>query len=407
MDKNTFDKKELEHLLEKMIEISEMSLFFMDVKGRIVVSKDKENCYCNVRKRKSVICQNCNQNLAVAAAKAAINNEPVIFCCSEKMVNMVLPIVVNNQYVGALAGGKIRCEEENAFPKLFQEKSEQKSWQEWRMFMEVPILSRKKIIAMSELFFLWIEGMGQKQDYQRQLSTLKRNKKHLNELRQSNAFLKDCLKRKEKQCLKAKLFPQILLNFFVTVSNYAILEDAFRTEEVIVDLASIFRYYLDENCEEVLIKQELEQIDKYLKTLKNQYEGRLDYIINCKENVEWKKIPILSIFPFVEYVLHDGILPGHFKGKLYLDVELIEGRLIFGIQLQSTEYILSGEQKKNTREYFVDDALLLQQSIDTEKRLSVAYDGDCQIEIYPNMVKIDIPENKKNRRDENDKYFTD
>ncbi len=395
-----FQGEKLKKMLSLMTEISGMSLFFIDYKGEVVVSSGMENGYCAAGKKESSVCRECQMNLALAATKATIKNETLLFQCPEGLVNMAAPVVVNQQYLGALAGGRVRCEEEAAFPVLAH--GEGRPAKRRKNYNKIPVLSRKKIEALSELFFSILQEMGEKEELREQLSTLKRQEKHLSDMRRSSARLKEKIGEKEQERLKAKLYPQFLLNFLVTISNYAILENAYRTEEVTADLASIFRYYVDENLEEVLVKQELSQIDKYLKTLKNQYDGRFDYVINCEEEAQWKKIPVLSIFPFVEYVINDGVFPGHFKGKFYLDAETVNGRLVIRVQLQNTDYLLAGSKVKRRREHIVDDTLLIEQIFNTEKRLSHIYEGDCHVVIHPNMIQLDMPETRKSRRDEDD-----
>lgn len=395
-----YKKEKLENFINKMMEVSDMLLFFMDYKGEIIVSGDAIYEYGSDKKYQSIFLKKCYDTLAIAATKAAIKNKPFLFYCPKKIVNLTIPIVINGHYMGALAGGMIRCDEENAFP-VFSQEYENEDWKENEKHLKnIPILPYKKIMAWSELLFSFLEEMKEKEECRLQLLKKERYKKHLEEIRRNNILLKEDIEKKEQERLKAKLLPQLLLNFFVTASNYAVLENAVQTEEVIVDLSSVFRYYMDDSFEEIAVKQELEQIDKYLKTLQNQYDGRFHFIINCKEDAKWAKIPVLSIFPFVEYVINDGILPGHFKGKLYLDVELSNRYILVQIQLQSTDYILGGFNRR--REMTIDDTFLIEQIRNTEKRLFHIYDGDCQVIIHPDMVKIEMPERIETRRNGSD-----
>ena len=395
-----YKKEKLENFINKMMEVSDMLLFFIDYKGEIIVSGDAIYEYGSDKKYQFIFFKKCYDTLAIAATKAAIKNKPFLFYCPKKIVNLTIPIVIDGHYMGALAGGMIRCDEENAFP-IFSQENENEDWKENEKHLKnIPILPYKKIMAWSELLFSFLEEMKEKEECRLQLLKKERYKKHLEEIRRNNILLKEDIEKKEQERLKAKLLPQLLLNFFVTASNYAVLENAVQTEEVIVDLSSVFRYYMDDSFEEIAVKQELEQIDKYLKTLQNQYDGRFHFIINCKEDAKWAKIPVLSIFPFVEYIINDGILPGHFKGKLYLDVELSNRYILVQIQLQSTDYILGGFNRR--REMTIDDTFLIEQIRNTEKRLFHIYDGDCQVIIHPDMVKIQMPERIETRRNGSD-----
>lgn len=70
-------------------------------KRKIFVKKGRKKIYAAVSVR---------LQRAFAAAKSAIKNCPYIFTCPNGLVHMAIPIVVNNQYIGAIIGGPIRCE---------------------------------------------------------------------------------------------------------------------------------------------------------------------------------------------------------------------------------------------------------------------------------------------------------
>ena len=146
-----FQRENLEKLLASMTEISGMSLFFIDYKGETVISSGIETAYCADVDNESSSCRECRTNLVLAAAKAAIKNEISLFRCPKGLVNMALPIVVDHQYLGALAGGRVRCEEQSAFPVLIQEENDFVG--DRGKYMEIPVLTQKKIEALSKVFF--------------------------------------------------------------------------------------------------------------------------------------------------------------------------------------------------------------------------------------------------------------
>ena len=80
-------------------------------KGEPVTKGEKEEKFCKERKKEDEKCSECQISRAFAAAKSAIKNCTHIFTCPNGLVHMAIPIIVNNQYIGAMVGGPIRCEE--------------------------------------------------------------------------------------------------------------------------------------------------------------------------------------------------------------------------------------------------------------------------------------------------------
>ena len=105
-----FGKKFLEETQGKLAEATGISFFIIDYKGEPVTKGEQEEDFCEKRKEEDIRCRECQITRAFAAAKSAIKNCPYIFTCPNGLVHMAIPIVVNNQYIGAIIGGPIRCE---------------------------------------------------------------------------------------------------------------------------------------------------------------------------------------------------------------------------------------------------------------------------------------------------------
>ena len=106
-----FGKQFLEEMQNKLAEATGVSFFIIDYKGEPVTKGEKEEKFCKERKKEDEKCSECQISRAFAAAKSAIKNCTHIFTCPNGLVHMAIPIIVNNQYIGAMVGGPIRCEE--------------------------------------------------------------------------------------------------------------------------------------------------------------------------------------------------------------------------------------------------------------------------------------------------------
>lgn len=390
-----FENQSPDKLLETMSDAMGASFFLIDYRGQVAAECMKNNGYCEKGTALSAACRTCFLSSAYAAAKAAIDGRPTLFRCPEGLVLMALPIIVNEQYLGAVIGGRLRCDQEDVFPLFSRELSENLREKEAVLYGQMGIVTREKLTAYSELLFMLLKEMAEKEVGKLRLEATVREETHIHELRKSIAGLKKELEQKEGEVLKARLLPQFLMNLFVTVSNYSVLEGAEKTAEMIADLSMIFRYYIDEKIKEVFLGEELKQIALYLKTLSSQYGEQLNYEIRCEKEAEKTVIPVLTIFPFVSYLLGDGVLPGSFTGKLSIRAEKIKENVNVILWLKTRSGNPLMEKGETISSETVD--LLRRQMKDARKRLSGYYGGKSTVEIEKDKVTIQFPEEKEGR----------
>ncbi len=387
-----FGENGLEDLLEKMTDAIGMSFFVIDYRGQVVTERMVRDAYCKSgEKGQSLACRECLISSAFAAAKAAIQCCPFLFRCPNNLVSMALPIIVNDQYLGAVIGGRVRCPDAEAFPLLADENDSIKPAGDDPLFETIPEYSKEKFTAVSELLFMLLKEIGEKETEELQIIAAERNEIHLKDMRSRTDRLQKNLDEALYNNCKAKLLPQFLMNLFVTVSNFSILEKAEKTESVIADLASVFRYYVDNETDLVPLNTELEQVERYVKTLREQYGNRLEYEISCGEEAGRKRIPVLSVFPCVSYLLNNGVLPGHFKGKIVIEGQENDDKLNLTVRLQSSEYLFSEERIKSREMIDSDEGMLTEQMENTKKRFQYLYKDDYTLQVTPNAVRMTLP----------------
>lgn len=392
-----FGMENLKELLKTMAAATDFSFSVIDYRGKTLIKSRIQNDYCLAYMDKTEICGECQISAALAAAKAAIKCGPYIFCCPQGFVRIAVPVIVNDQYLGAVVGGRIRCkeglldEEKAAIVSGYKRDEEAE-----RLFCSVPEVTQKKLLGMADLMFLLLKEMGEKETLELKLEKQIRAETHLRDIRKKNEILEKDLKEQKKRSAKARLLPHFLLDLFVAVSNFAILENATKTEEFMADVASILRYYIDESSDQISMETELIQMENYLKILKKQYGDRLNYKIHYnKANVKKQMIPSLSLFPFLNYVIHFWSLSGCFRGDLLLEVEEIGDRFFVTIQLDDHEAAVHKRILSGNDEEMEDRELLLEQIENTKQRLSYTYGEDYNITLQPDLVVINLPKINK------------
>ena len=366
-----FGKKFLEETQGKLAEATGISFFIIDYKGEPVTKGEQEEDFCEKRKEEDIRCSECQITRAFAAAKSAIKNCPYIFTCPNGLVHMAIPIVVNNQYIGAIIGGPIICEKKALKDsELGDTEQERKAFLdklgEETEYQNITSFTEKRVVAVADMVFLLFKEMGVKETTAIKLGALEHKEVHLSDIRKRNKLLEDKVSQLEYELLKGKLPKQFMLNLLTTVSSFSILENASRTENITAEMASVLRYYLD--------------------ILRQQYDNRLEYRVYCQKEVEKQKIPIIGIFPFVEQLVDFGILAGHFRGTLYIDAEKKEDFCKVVLQLES-----SGLSVGHFGADITDGNFAQMQEQDTRKRYEREFGKDFEITADPNVITIQIP----------------
>lgn len=386
-----FGKKFLEETQNKLAEATGVSFFIIDYKGEPITKGEKEEQFCERRKEKDEKCSECQISRAFAAAKSAIKNCTYIFCCPNGLTHMAIPVVVNNQYLGAIIGGPIRCEE-RALKEVDFGENEQKrreileKFKEEKEYEKISYLTEKRVEAIADMAFLLFKEMGEKETAVIQLGALEHKEIHLADIRKKNKLLEEKVEKLEYEILKDRLPKQFMMNLLTTISSFSILENANKTENITAEMASVLRYYLDNSSEVITLSEELKQIECYLNILRQQYDDRLEYHIYCKKEVEKQKIPIIGLFPFIERLVDFGVLAGHFRGTLYIDAEKKEDYCKIVLQLES-----SGLSVGHFGANVTDSNFTQIQEDDTRKRYRKEFGDNFEIMADPNVVTINIP----------------
>ncbi len=327
---------------------------------------------------------------AMEAAKAAIYNRPQIFGHYRNLLNMAIPIVVNEQYLGALIGGPVLCTD-SAKGDSADGQDDDEVYSGIDMAV-LPEYSRNKIEAIAKIAFQMFREMCEKETMALQVDTLKNKEISNDSIRKRNRELEMEIRRMEYQSLRGQLPSQLLLNLYTTISYFAILENAKKTEKMITDLAQILRYYVNNKLEDISLSQEADQIKIYLNTLKEQYNNKLNYQINIHREVEWQRIPVLGLLPMVEHFIDFGVLSGNYEGMLYIDAEQVQSRCRITMQLEST-----GLPVGRFGAGIIDSGFSEFQVQTIKKRYEYLYNQEIDLSVNPNMIVLNIPLQQKRK----------
>lgn len=148
---------------------------------------------------------------------------------------------------------------------------------------------------------------------------------HFNEMAESNRKLVNILTEEKKQqeylkfqLLQAQIKPHFLYNSLDTIYCLSVMQLNEKASTMTKLLSDYYRHVLSKGLDWVLLYEEIQQTENYLKIQAIRYENMMDYEIHIDNNVDNIKIPKLTVQPLVENAIYHGIKPMGKKGHLQL-----------------------------------------------------------------------------------------
>lgn len=391
-----FGRETLEQLQKKLGDATDFSVSIIDYRGGEIVPAYRQKEYDKFLRHHGEE-NSCQMSAAFSAAKAAITNLPYIYLCQCGLVKVAIPVIVNEQYLGAIICGYIRCDDVDEKDPVTQMQIVQKDFPSQgenpneEDLKDIPSFSAVKIQNVANLAFYLVREMSSKEEYTIRLGKEEHNHIHLQEMRKKNAELVEAARKLELDSMKKNLYPQALINILITCSNLAIIEDAPMTRNVIESFSSILRYYIGHSGESVSLNKELVQIEKYLNTLKLQYENRFDVAVSREGIKKEQKIPKMVLFLLVEYMINTTVQRSGYQGKLSLDVRYISGRCVATIQYDHNNEEDRPVDTFADRMDMTEEKEFIDQIPYIKKRLAHDYGEDYKLSITSDTIRLDLP----------------
>ncbi len=148
-----------------------------------------------------------------------------------------------------------------------------------------------------------------------------------NEMTDRNQQLLDMLLEEKKQqeqlkfsLLQSQIKPHFLYNTLDTIYCLVLMGRNEESGKMTKLLSDYYRHVLSRGMDWVLLYEEIQQTENYLKIQSIRYQDILDYEILVDENVENVSIPKLTLQPLVENAIYHGIKPLGRKGHLQLKI---------------------------------------------------------------------------------------
>lgn len=165
------------------------------------------------------------------------------------------------------------------------------------------------------------------------IDSLKENAKLEAKLRDDEMKIlkyENALKLSQLKVLQSQINPHFLFNTLNCINQTAIVEKAYKTEELITSVSSMLRYSLSMMDRNATLADEINVVKQYIFIQKSRYDDRLTFNLDINCNIENIEVPGMTLQPFVENAFIHGIEPIEEGGDISIKIfeELGECKVI-------------------------------------------------------------------------------
>lgn len=286
---------------------------FVDSSGRHIGDGDN---FC-------ALCQKINQtpegrDACTASNQRAIEialrtNKPSIYICHAGMVNIEVPLFYNDEYVGALTAGQVRCSEPNDYPvdQVYQ-KGEHLQADFYRTHLEkVKELSIEQIEATARSLHIISK-------YIMQTASHFKTQQELYLLEKKQIYLENELNLAELEALQKQVTPHFMFNVISVISRCLSMGQYDIAQEMLRSFAQMLRYSLSDIRSYVTLEKEISYALNYVSIQKIRFGDRIQFEVECEEVLKTMLMPYFFLQPLIENAIEHGLLHKEEGGKARL-----------------------------------------------------------------------------------------
>ena len=135
----------------------------------------------------------------------------------------------------------------------------------------------------------------------------------------------------EIRALEAQINPHFLYNTLDAINWIAIENEQYQISEMLSNLGSLLRYSVSNIDMVVLVRAEVEWLERYLFLQKKRFSDRFDYTVDIPEEVLDLPIHTMLLQPLIENAILHGLEGEQRGGRVTIRAFLEQGMLVFRI----------------------------------------------------------------------------
>lgn len=270
----------------------------------IPIGKNNFSPFCEMirsSKKGSEKCISCDK---LAGHQAVQKREPLIYDCHMGLKDCVAPIIVNDIFLGSVLGGQVLIVGEKTRDMLDIEAISDEfglPLQELKEAVQHIRVVSKEYLENCFDFYNFLAN------YFAEIGVHRLTQEQLLQKEREKLLLEQKAKKMELKTIQAQINPHFLFNTLNSVARMALIEDAPQTEELIYKLSELLRYNLKNIEEFPKIKDEIDNVNRYLFIQSLRYSDRISYQIDIEDAVLDYRIPSMTLQPLVENAMVHGL----------------------------------------------------------------------------------------------------
>ncbi len=309
-----------------ILSLSHIPLFLIDTSGEILFEFIPSPDFCI-----NVCQENCNHVCPDYKKRLAAGYEGS-FVCQHGLVNILLPIKMDNDILGYIAGMRI-FSQDTEYQKYMIDVQSLKSNKSLELEYIAKSISTLKTIEPNKIQ-IHEQLCGH---IAKNISLdLSESASHTNMDVVRLSIEKEMLEKKindlETKNMSLVVNPHFLFNTLNCIARIAYFEHSHTTEELIYCLSDLLRYNLKQDDQLHTIGSEIDNIVKYLYIQKVRFKNRLEYEIDIPEDIKACRIPNMVIQPIVENALIHAITPKRDGGKIRIYSRKIKSKIVISVE---------------------------------------------------------------------------
>lgn len=337
-------KELLEDIANKFFQATKLSTLITDYQGRPIISLAYFIPLCQKIRAIPELCQNCTRSDAYAGLESSINKTPHIYKCHSGLIDVSIPIFINNNYLGLILTGQILLVDEdmNKIENISKESLDYTLYpdllQEFNEFSnnnrKLSLAELKAYINLLSLTANYVAELGYKILMQEKL---KEQEFQVLEAQKTSAEAKaNSAQLALKMSKETQMKPEFLFDSFNSLYQQAILEDAKTTAELIYTFTSLIKTNFKHEPSLITLEKELEYVENYIliKNLSSLYKFEINSHI--EPECFHFKLPEMILQSLIENV----ILPSveDVEKDCSLKVNIAKQNKMFLIELINVQY---------------------------------------------------------------------
>lgn len=308
-----------------ILSLSSISLFLVDTNGDILLDFIPSPDFC------THLCQERGDQVCADYRSRLKSGEEGSFVCRYGLENILLPIKVQDETLGYIAGMQVYSQDTEYQKYMIDVQSLKNDTCAELEFIAKSISSLKTVEPNKIKIHEQLCGHIAKNislDLSESVSHVDSDVARL-------SIEKEILEKKiidlEAKNMSLVINPHFLFNTLNCIARIAYFERSHTTEELIYCLSDLLRYNLKQDDQLHTIASEIDNIEKYLHIQKVRFKTRLEYDIDVPEKIKSYRIPNMVIQPIVENALIHGITPKRDGGKISIYAEEYKKVIVISI----------------------------------------------------------------------------